>query len=172
MTVGFSRKINLWFFSINWFFSKIRRSRDLIFFNSNLFLTKNLMVHLKFWNSNFLESVGIKFETNHCKRSEIEIEFVSSKFVQQIRFTDTWISDENHFEKVVVFIVTWSHISKNVLWFLFQNYPFLKKEFQKKYFWSNFEKVLLKIVSIQFKFVFDRLRIPTFFVVCILSRPT
>ena len=24
------------------------------------------MIELKFWNSNFLESVGIKFETNHC----------------------------------------------------------------------------------------------------------
>ena len=45
-------------------FSKIRRSRDLLFLNSNLFLVQNLMVELKIWNSNFLESVGIKFETN------------------------------------------------------------------------------------------------------------
>ena len=52
------------------------------------------------------------------------------------------------------------------------NYPFLKKESEKKYFWGNFEKVLSKKVSIQFKFVFDCFCIPTLFVICILPRPT
>ena len=76
-----------------------------------------------------------------------EIEFVSSKSAQKIRFTDTWISDENNFEKVVVFIVTWSHISKKILWFPLSELSVFEEGVSEKVllkqFWkSTFEKSL------------------------------
>ena len=76
-----------------------------------------------------------------------EIEFVSSKSAQQIRFTDTWISDENNFEKVVVFIVTWSHISKKNIMVSFSELSVFEEGVSEKVllkqFWkSTFEKSL------------------------------
>ena len=57
------------------------------FLNSNLFLMQNLMVDLKFWNSNFLEFVGIKFETNHSVKNVIVTEnFDNSSLLFKIFF--------------------------------------------------------------------------------------
>jgi len=53
---------------------------------------------LKFWNSNFLESVGIKFETNHCiqgnSRPKTAYKRIQSEIQQLIRKIKSGLGDK------------------------------------------------------------------------------